>query len=76
MMPPKAPVADDIRWQWLARTFEMSGGHIRNAILKAAIAASAARVPIDMNLLAQAAEDEARAMGTLMRVTEDYDFDD
>ena len=54
----------------------MSGGHIRNAILKAAIAASAARVPIDMRLLAQAAEDEARSMGTLMRITQDYDIDD
>ena len=76
MMPPNAPVSDDIRWKWLARTFEMSGGHIRNAILKAAIAASAARVPIDMRLLAQAAEDEARSMGTLMRITQDYDIDD
>lgn len=76
MMPPNAPIADDIRWKWLARTFEMSGGHIRNAILKAAIAASATNIPIDMTLLTQAAEDEARSMGTLMRITDDDDYDD
>ena len=73
MIPPNAPVADDIRWQWLARTYEMSGGYIRNAVLKAAITASAAGKPISMEHLAKAAGDEARSMGKLMRVDNNYD---
>ena len=77
MMPPGAPLSDDIRWSWLAHTFEMSGGYIRNAVLKAAIAASAARQPISMHHLAKAAGDEARAMGKLMRIDENFDrYDD
>ena len=60
----------------------MSGGHIRNAVLKASIAAAADNVPIGMHHLAQAAADEAHAMGMLIRVDEDEyaeydgDFDD
>ncbi len=73
MIPPNAPVADDVRWQWLARTYEMSGGYIRNAVLKAAITASAAGKPISMEHLAKAAGDEARSMGKLMRVDNNYD---
>ena len=78
MIPPNAPLSDDIRWQWLARTFEMSGGYIRNAVLKAAITASAANKPISMEHLAKAANDEARSMGKLMRIDNNYDdfFDD
>ncbi len=77
MMPPEAPLSDDIRWSWLAHTFEMSGGYIRNAVLKAAISASAANQPISMQHLAKAASDEARSMGKLMRIDENFDkYDD
>ncbi len=76
MMPPNAPLSDDIQWTWLARTFEMSGGYIRNAVLKAAIAASAANKPISMEYLAKAAADEARSMGSLMRISDNYDDSD
>lgn len=75
MMPPNAPLSDDIRWSWLARTFEMSGGYIRNAVLKAAIAASAANKPISMEHLSKAAAAEARSMGILMRIDDNYDDD-
>ncbi len=76
MMPPSAPLSEDIRWSWLARTFEMSGGYIRNAVLKAAITASAAHQPISMQHLAKAAADEARSMGKLMRIDDFNDYDD
>lgn len=76
MMPPNAPLSDDIRWQWLAKTFEMSGGYIRNAVLKASIAAAAADKPISMDDLATAASAEARSMGKLMRIENNYDNDD
>lgn len=70
MMPPDAPLDKNIRWSWLADTFEMSGGHIRNAVLKAAISAAADEQPISMPHLAKAAIDEAHAMGMLLRVDE------
>ena len=76
MIPPHAPLSDDIRWKWLARTFEMSGGYIRNAVLKAAIAASGENAPISMEHLVRAAADEARSMGTLMRIGDEYDIYD
>lgn len=52
-------------------SFEMSGGHIRNAVLKASIAAAAEGVPINMEHLAKAASDEAHAMGMLLRLEDD-----
>lgn len=73
MLPPNAPLSDDIRWPWLAHTFEMSGGYIRNAVLKAAIVASATNSPICMAHLAKAAADEARSMGMLLRIDDNYD---
>ncbi|MBR4986444.1 MAG: ATP-binding protein [Proteobacteria bacterium] len=73
MIPPNAPLSDDIHWTWLAHTFEMSGGYIRNAVLKAAITASATNTPISMAHLAKAAADEARSMGMLLRIDEAYD---
>lgn len=82
MIPPNAPIEKGIRWSWLADTFEMSGGYIRNAVLKASIAAAADGTPIQMKHLAKAAVDEAHAMGMLLRFDEDdyaeYDgeFDD
>ena len=83
MIPPDAPIEKEIRWSWLADTFEeMSGGHIRNAVLKAAVAAAADGTPIQMKHLAKAAVDEAHNMGTLIRVDEedyleyDGDYDD
>ena len=71
MIPPEGPIENDIHWTWLAETFEMSGGHIRNAVLKASIAAASDNSPINMKHLAKAAIDETHAMGILLRVEED-----
>lgn len=76
MLPPNAPISNTIHWNWLARTFEMSGGYIRNAVLKAAISASAQGVPIGMKHLVKAASDEARSMGKLMRIDDIFDDED
>ena len=75
MLPPDAPREAVIRWSWLAETFEMSGGHIRNAVLKASIAAAADNAPIGTSHLAKAAIDEAHAMGMLLRI-EDGEYDE
>ena len=39
--PSRTPLADDVDFRALANAYEVSGGDIRNAVLKAAIAAAA-----------------------------------
>ena len=41
MHPTLTPLADDVDFRTLAETYEVSGGDIRNAVLKAALAAAA-----------------------------------
>jgi len=41
MHPVLTPLADDVNFRALAETYEVSGGDIRNAVLKAALAAAA-----------------------------------
>ena len=48
---------------WLAKRHVMSGGHIRNAVLRAAFLAAAEGQPIQFDHLKRAAEVEAIAMG-------------
>jgi SpoVK/Ycf46/Vps4 family AAA+-type ATPase len=43
--PTKTPLADDVDFRELAERFEVTGGEIRNAVLKAALAAAAEDVP-------------------------------
>src|SRR6185295_13349502 len=43
--PSRTPLAADVDFQTLARRYEVSGGDIRNAVLKAALAAAAEPVP-------------------------------
>jgi len=68
LVPPHAPIEKDICWSYLGRTFEMSGGHIRNACLKASIQAAANNIEISSDLLTKAAVDEARTLGKLIRI--------
>jgi hypothetical protein len=42
MHPTLTPLADDVDFRKLAETYEVSGGDIRNAVLKAALAAAMA----------------------------------
>jgi SpoVK/Ycf46/Vps4 family AAA+-type ATPase len=43
--PSRTPLAADVDFEALARRYEVSGGDIRNAVLKAALAAAAEPVP-------------------------------
>jgi SpoVK/Ycf46/Vps4 family AAA+-type ATPase len=43
--PSRTPIAPDVDFQVLARRYEVSGGDIRNAVLKAALAAAAEPIP-------------------------------
>ncbi len=67
LLPPQAPLADDVDFDELARCYELPGGHIKNILLRSAYRARAAGRPLDMRLLAEVGEEECRAAGKLMR---------
>jgi SpoVK/Ycf46/Vps4 family AAA+-type ATPase len=67
MFPASCALADDIDFVQLGQMYEMSGGNIRSAALRAAFLAAEADSPITMTLCKQAAEREAREMGLLIR---------
>lgn len=70
LMPSRAPVGD-IDFGRLGRTFDLSGGHIKNAILRAAYLAAQHDRPLDYELLADAAEKECAAAGKLFQHVSD-----
>jgi AAA+ superfamily predicted ATPase len=65
MLPTAAPVAADIPFATLARKYVMSGGYIRNAVLRAAFLAADEDTTITARHLTQAAQLEYEAMGKL-----------
>jgi hypothetical protein len=63
-----APLAADLDYDELARSFpEMSGAHIRNAVLAAAFLAAAEQSGITQEHLLRAARGEYRSMGRVLR---------
>jgi len=70
LMPSRAPVGN-IDYARLGKTFELSGGHIKNAILRAAYIAAQRDQSIDYDLLAEAAEKECAAAGKLFQHVHD-----
>ena len=62
-IPARAEVSGETDFMWLAKRHVMSGGHIRNAVLRAAFLAAAEHGPIRFEHLRRAAELEALAMG-------------
>ncbi|MBA3462247.1 MAG: ATP-binding protein [Deltaproteobacteria bacterium] len=69
LIPADAPLASGVTFDALAERFEMSGGYIRNAVLRAAFLAADRDVPIDSTLLLQAATTEYEAMGKVIAST-------
>lgn len=66
MFPANAAVSGEIDLRKLARDFEMSGGHIKNAVLRAAYFAASQDSPITMLHLRRAARAEYEAMGRIV----------
>jgi SpoVK/Ycf46/Vps4 family AAA+-type ATPase len=66
MLPPCAPIDRDLQLDALASEFEMSGGYIKNAVLRAAFLAADTSGRIDARLLARAAQLECEAMGRVV----------
>ncbi len=73
LFPRECPLADDIDWETIGQNFELSGGHIKNAVLKAAYMAARHRRPVSMQDIINAAEAEARAAGKLFRRPQEED---
>ena len=67
LMPPYAPIGDDLDLDVLARSFELSGGFIRNAVVCAAYASRESGL-ITMSALHESAIEQTRAAGKLVRV--------
>lgn len=63
LLPPEAPLAKNIDFARLAKSYPLSGGHIKNAILRAAYSAHAKNIPIDHHLLEASALRESQALG-------------
>ena len=59
MIPPNAQLADDDHAK-LARAYELAGGNIRNALLRAAFLAADRGTPISMSILERAVQLEYR----------------
>lgn len=66
LLPSRVPT-DEIDFARLGKVFELSGGHIKNATLRAAYLAAQRDRPLDFELLAEAAEKECVAAGKLFQ---------
>lgn len=70
LIAPKTPLKDDINWRILSENFELSGGHIRNATLNASIRAAAKGEALGMQYLLEAAIDETKKLGKLVKLSD------
>ncbi|HKE15359.1 MAG TPA: ATP-binding protein [Kofleriaceae bacterium] len=66
MIPSEAELSGDIDFDLLSHKYEMSGGYIRNAVLRAAFLAADDRSPITMRHMMRAANLEYAAMGKVV----------
>lgn len=74
LIPPTCPVDDDVEWDMLGKQFELSGGHIKNAVLRAAYQAAAAASPLAFRHMEYAARQECKNAGRVFRAFGDYDL--
>lgn len=66
LLPASAPLANDIDFEILGKDLELSGGCIKNSVIRAAYRAAERKIPIDMDLLEAAGIQEYREMGKLV----------
>ena len=68
LLPPGAPLEPDIRFDKVGDAYELTGGEIRNAILRAALVAAESGGPITQELLIEAAVRECQETGKVTRI--------
>jgi SpoVK/Ycf46/Vps4 family AAA+-type ATPase len=66
MFPPRVPLDPDIDWDLIAKKFEMAGGYIKKAVLRAALMAAETQRPLTTADLVEAARQEYREMGRII----------
>jgi len=74
--PAQTPLAADVDLEFLAQTFKLSGGNIRNAALAAAFLAAAADSPVQMEHVFGAIRREYQKMGKTLTEAELQGFRD
>lgn len=67
LVPPQAPLADDVSFDDLAERYDMTGAHLRNVALRAAALAAEDGSKITAAHLVRAANRESAEMGRLVR---------
>ena len=67
LVPKECPIADDIDFDDLGENFELSGGYIKNAVVRAAYRAAARQGEITYDDIEFAAEQECKSAGKLFR---------
>lgn len=67
MVPQQAPLDANVRWEELGRTFAITGGYIKNAVLRAAVMAAERNTTIDHAVLCEAARRECQGLGRVVR---------
>ncbi len=70
MIPPEAPLADDVDFAFLARRFALAGGDIRNLVLDAAYRAAQAGDAIGMRHMLRAVMQQFAKRGRVPAVGE------
>ncbi|MDY0061596.1 MAG: AAA family ATPase [Myxococcota bacterium] len=68
ILPDKTPRSPDIDWAWLAERYELAGGNIKNAVLRAAFIAADRGTMVDHDCLERAAELEYEEIGKLAKL--------
>ncbi|WP_409341916.1 ATP-binding protein [Paenibacillus sp. MBLB4367] len=66
MFPKEAPLADDVDFRFLGRTFQIAGGNIKNTVVSAAFLAAEHRTPIGMKHILKAAIHEIAKSGAMV----------
>jgi len=69
LIPSECPLADDIDFDELGSNFELSGGHIKNAVVRAAYRAAARDGVVTFKDVEFAAEQECKNAGKLFRTS-------
>lgn len=67
LIPDTAPMSKDVDFDMLGESFELSGGSIKNAVLRAAYRAAAQHLELGLDLFEEAAKRECQAAGKLFR---------
>jgi SpoVK/Ycf46/Vps4 family AAA+-type ATPase len=67
LFPAECPLSDNMDWDLLGKSFEISGGHIKNSVLRAAYRAACTGGTVTMETVRFAAEQECKQAGKLFR---------